>query len=148
MDYQQAREIIYWHNKARSDIAGQGLCANMLQVTWSPILAQVAQTFVDNCTGVLSGHNPRRNSEFLQKAVAANLVDELCGPSARFGCVGENWAAGGGNCARGTCLYCDRDALLCDDCRYRACRVRAWVWFLIIGCIDDFFVAFFTNLPL
>ena len=26
--------MIYWHNKARAEIAAMGICANMLEIIW------------------------------------------------------------------------------------------------------------------
>ena len=51
----QSQEMVHWHNKARSEIAQLGVCANMLEIVWSPVLAQVARDYVNDCTEVLQG---------------------------------------------------------------------------------------------
>eukprot|EP00808_Paulinella_micropora_P018500 g10547.t1 len=40
-DYQTA-EILHWHNEARSHVAKQGLCSNMLEMSWSAAVAEAA----------------------------------------------------------------------------------------------------------
>eukprot|EP00808_Paulinella_micropora_P024868 g56519.t1 len=44
LDQYQIQEILYWHNLARSELAAQNMCGNMLQMTWSNQVAKAAQS--------------------------------------------------------------------------------------------------------
>jgi len=77
MSVAQIKDILYWHNKARSEIAASGRCSNMLEMEWDKDVARAAQS--NNCP---TSHN----------RVAAKTYGKY---------LGENLAWASSTCSKG-----------------------------------------------
>lgn len=75
------------HNTARSEVAQMGLCANMVQLSWSNTLAQdVAERWVETCPTTL---NPAQDIWF-REAATREEVEAMCQYGDGYPCLGEN----------------------------------------------------------
>jgi hypothetical protein len=83
----QATEMVYWHNKARSEIAMDGKCANMLEMVWDADVASAAQ----------SNPCPTTHNGIAEDSYGAYIGENLA------------WSSGG-SCTTGMC----EEAGICD----------------------------------
>lgn len=79
----QQSELVFWHNRARSDLAQAGLCSNMLAVEWSAAVGTAA-----NSNACPTTHNGLASAAFQ----AANPGQ---------GGLGENLAWASNSCSNG-----------------------------------------------
>lgn len=106
-DINQRSEILYWHNKARSHIAQQGTCANMLEMSWNTGIADATETNV--CP---SSHNGQSAAAYGQS-------------------LGENLAWGGGTCMPGLCSeagICNGGSIPCAPNCNSYCTLKSAIY--------------------
>lgn len=139
---EQKRDALYWHNKARREVAKAGKCSNMLEMIWNDQVAAVASNYVAACNDegaakTFYRHNdphgeghPGRQKDYL---ACADQDTEGCVTTAKGPyCIGENIAYSALTFCRdgitaspsGACVSdCDSE----NTCTFQDLIYSAWV---------------------
>lgn len=100
----QIEELLFWHNKARADIARSGRCANMLEMEWEDDIAVAAQSNL--CPGTHNG----LAAKFYGKGLGENLA------------WSSDTCRQGGMCSEAG--VCGKDGILCETSCNSLCTLK------------------------